>query len=44
MNRRVNLGLVLLVVFVTSGVSLAEEGNSEFDSFLEAYTTTWNTT
>jgi uncharacterized protein (TIGR02246 family) len=43
MNHRVKLGLVLLALFVTSGVSLAEEENSKFDSFLEAYTATWNT-
>lgn len=43
MNHRVNLELVLLALLVTSGVSPAEEKNSEFDSFLEAYTAAWNT-
>jgi uncharacterized protein (TIGR02246 family) len=43
MNHRVNLGLLLLALLVTSGVSPAEEGNSEFDSLLEAYSATWNT-
>lgn len=43
MNHRVNVGLLLLALLVTSGVSPAEQGNSEFNSFLEAYTATWNT-
>lgn len=43
MNHRVILGLVLLALFITSGVSRAEEVSSEFDSFLENYTATWNT-
>lgn len=43
MIHRAKLVLVLLGFLVISGVSTAEEGNSEFDSFLEAYTATWNT-
>lgn len=43
MIHRVHLGLVLLALLVTSGASPAEKGHSDFDSFLETYTTTWNT-
>lgn len=43
MNHRVNVGLLLLVLLAIPGVSPAKEGNSEFGSFLEAYTATWNT-
>jgi len=35
--------LVLLGLFIASSVTFAQEGDSEFDSFLETYTTTWNT-
>jgi uncharacterized protein (TIGR02246 family) len=43
MNHRAKVGLVLLGLLVTAGASLAKEGNSEFDSFLETYTAAWNT-
>lgn len=43
MNQRVTFGLLLFALLGFSVVSPAEEANSEFDSFLEAYTTTWNT-
>jgi uncharacterized protein (TIGR02246 family) len=43
MNHRTKIGLVLLGLLVTIAVSFAEKGNSEFDSFLEVYTATWNT-
>lgn len=42
MNQRANLGPALIALLVISGGSLAGERNSEFDSFLEAYTTSWN--
>ena len=37
------VGFVFIGLMITSGVSMAQQGNAEFDSFLEAYTTTWNT-
>jgi uncharacterized protein (TIGR02246 family) len=43
MNHRAKLGLVLLGFLIATTVSPAEEGNSEFDSFLETYTAIWNT-
>jgi uncharacterized protein (TIGR02246 family) len=43
MNHRGTVGLLLLLTVATSGVSLAGEWESEFDSFLDAYTATWNT-
>jgi uncharacterized protein (TIGR02246 family) len=43
MNYRAKVGLVLLGLLVTACASPAKEENSEFDSFLEAYTAAWNT-
>lgn len=43
MNYRVNLGLVLLALLVIPDLSPAEKVDSEFHSFLETYTATWNT-
>jgi len=37
------VGLVLIGLIITSSISNAQHGRAEFDSFLEAYTTTWNT-
>lgn len=43
MNHQAKIGLMLMGLLATSGVSHAEEGNSGFDSFLKAYTAVWNT-
>ena len=42
MNHLIKPGLMFLIYFVSLTVSTAQEVNSEFDSFLEVYTATWN--
>ena len=36
-------GLLLLGLFIVYGIPSSKERDSEFDSFLKAYTATWNT-
>jgi uncharacterized protein (TIGR02246 family) len=36
-------GLLLLGLFITCSITSTKKGDSDFDSFLEAYTITWNT-
>jgi uncharacterized protein (TIGR02246 family) len=43
MNHPRKVGLVILVLFNTSFVSPDSKADPGFDSFLEAYTTAWNT-
>jgi uncharacterized protein (TIGR02246 family) len=43
MNHQMKIRLLLLGLLITSCVSPLTEGDSEFKSFLEAYTTAWNT-
>jgi len=42
-NNQMKIRLVLLGILITSGITPAQEAGSDFDSFLEAYTTVWNT-
>jgi hypothetical protein len=43
MSHLTKIGLVLLGLLIASGVSNAEERNSESEPFVVAYTATWNT-
>jgi uncharacterized protein (TIGR02246 family) len=38
-----NVGISLLALLLSAGVSPAEKGHSEFDSLLDTYTAAWNT-
>jgi uncharacterized protein (TIGR02246 family) len=42
MNHQMKIRQLLLGLLITSCVSPVKEGDSEFNSLLEAYTTTWN--
>ena len=42
MNFRKTPRLILLSLFAASNLPFAEEGSSEFDAFLKAYTAAWN--
>lgn len=43
MSNQMKIGLILLGILITAGVAPIEKGDSELDSFLEAYTIAWNT-
>jgi len=42
MNNQMKIGLVLLGILITSGVTPSKVGDPELDSFIEDYTTAWN--